>query len=49
MHSVFSPPGSNNLEGMLGTGQYLILPGETDLTIVQDMVTRFDDDAQARA
>ncbi len=47
VHSVFSPPGSNNLEGLLGTGQYLILPGESDLTIVQDMVTRFDHDAQA--
>ncbi|HEY6472897.1 MAG TPA: endolytic transglycosylase MltG [Acidimicrobiales bacterium] len=45
VHSVFSPPGSNNLEGLLGTGEYLILPGESDLTIVKDMVTRFDGDA----
>lgn len=47
VHSVFSPPGSNNLEGMLGTGTYLVLPGESDLTLVQQMVTRFD--AQATA
>jgi UPF0755 protein len=47
VHSEFSPPGSNNLEGMLGTGEYLILPGETDLTIVRDMVQRFDGDATA--
>ena len=47
VHSVFSPPGSNNLEGMLGTGQYLILPGETDLAILREMVTRFDRDAEA--
>ncbi|HXA74774.1 MAG TPA: endolytic transglycosylase MltG [Acidimicrobiales bacterium] len=47
VHSTFSPPGSDNLEGMLGIGQYLILPGESDLTIVQDMVTRFDQYAQA--
>jgi|HubBroStandDraft_6_1064221.scaffolds.fasta_scaffold83490_2 UPF0755 protein len=47
VHSAFSPPGSNNLEGMLGTGQYLILPGETDTTILQDMVQRFDRDAGA--
>ena len=47
VHSVFSPPGSNNLEGMLGTGSYLILPGETDVTIVRAMVQRFDQDAQA--
>jgi UPF0755 protein len=46
VHSMFSPPGSDDLEGMLGIGRYLILPGETDLTIVQDMVTRFDRYAQ---
>jgi UPF0755 protein len=32
---------------MLGTGEYLVLPGESDLTIVQAMVTRFDRDAQS--
>jgi len=45
--STFSPPGSDNLEGMLGTGQYLILPGESDATILGDMVQRFDRDAGA--
>ncbi len=45
VHSEFSPPGSNNLEGMLGTGSYLVLPGETDLTLLRQMVTRFDGDA----
>jgi UPF0755 protein len=48
VHSVFSPPGSDDLEGMLGTGEYLVLPGETDLTIVRDMVDRFDRDAGAQ-
>jgi len=47
VHSVFSPPGSNDLEGMLGTGEYLILPGESDTTILRAMVQRFDHDAQA--
>ncbi len=47
VHSAFSPPGSNDLEGMLGTGVYNILPGESDDTIVADMVQRFDKDAQA--
>jgi UPF0755 protein len=47
VHSVFSPPGSNDLEGMLGTGSYLILPGEGDVTIVRDMVQRFDHDSEA--
>jgi peptidoglycan lytic transglycosylase G len=45
VHSIFSPPGSNNLEGMLGTGNYLVLPGESDLTLVRQMVARFDHDA----
>ena len=44
VHSEFSPPGSNNLEGMLGTGNYLVLPGESDATLVRRMVTRFDAD-----
>jgi len=47
VHSVFSPPGSNDLEGMLGTGEYLILPGESNTTILGDMVQRFDQNAQA--
>ena len=47
VHSVFSPAGSNNLEGMLGTGTYLVYPGENDTTILTDMVKRFD--AQATA
>jgi UPF0755 protein len=48
VRSAFSLPGSTNLEGMLGTGTYLVLPGESDTTILTDMVTRFDADA-ARA
>jgi UPF0755 protein len=47
VHSTFSAPGSNDLEGLLGTGTYLVLPGETDTTILTDMVHRFD--AQATA
>ena len=45
VHSVFSPAGSNDLEGMLGTGEYLLLPGESDVTLLEDMVSRFDRDA----
>jgi UPF0755 protein len=47
VHSSVSPPASDNLEGMLGTGIYNILPGESDTTILTDMVQRFDQDAQA--
>jgi UPF0755 protein len=47
VHSAFSPPGSNDLEGMLGTGNYLVLPGESDTAVLAAMVHRFD--AQATA
>ena len=47
VHSEFSPAGSNNLEGMLGTGTYLVLPGESDTTLLTDMVHRFDAQASA--
>ena len=47
VHSAFSPAGSDNLEGMLGTGTYLVEPGESDTTLLTDMVHRFD--AQATA
>jgi UPF0755 protein len=47
VHSSVSPPASDDLEGMLGTGIYNILPGESDTTILTDMVQRFDQDAQA--
>jgi UPF0755 protein len=42
VHSIFSPPGSDNLEGMLGSGIYRVFPGESNLTILTDMVRRFD-------
>ena len=32
---------------MLGTGTYLVLPGETDTTLLTDMVHRFDAQASA--
>jgi UPF0755 protein len=47
VHSTFSPPGVDNLEGMLGTGNYVIYPGESDTTILTDMVHRFDSQAAA--
>jgi len=45
VHSTFSPSGSNDLEGLLGTGLYLALPGESDATLLQAMVTRFEQQA----
>jgi UPF0755 protein len=45
VRSTFSPAGSNDLEGLLGTKEYLVLPGESDTTILQDMVTHFEQQA----
>ena len=47
VHSTIVAPDANDLEGMLGTGVYLVLPGESDTTILTDMVVRFDRDVQA--
>jgi UPF0755 protein len=45
--SPWAPAGSDNLEGLLGTGTYLVLPGESDRQLVGDMVARFDATAAA--
>ncbi len=45
VRSVFSPPGSDNLEGLLGTGNYLAAPGESDTTLLTAMVHKFDNQA----
>jgi UPF0755 protein len=47
VRSAFSPAGSDDLEGMLGTGTYIVLPGESDTTLLTDMVQRFDAQASA--
>ncbi|HVB92281.1 MAG TPA: endolytic transglycosylase MltG [Acidimicrobiales bacterium] len=47
VRSLFSPPGSDNLEGMLGTGNYLVFPGMSDTSILGRMVQRFDRAAAA--
>lgn len=47
VHSPFEPAGTTDLEGMLGTGAYLVLPGESDLALVRQMVGRFDATAAA--
>jgi UPF0755 protein len=45
VHSPWQPAGSKNLDGLLGTGQYTVLPGETDTTLLTDMVNRFNTQA----
>jgi UPF0755 protein len=43
--SPFAAAGSDNLEGLLGTGEYTVVPGESDTQLLRAMVTRFDKDA----
>ncbi len=38
----FSPPGSDNLEGLLGTGVYQIVPNESSTELLTAMVQRFE-------
>jgi UPF0755 protein len=45
VHSQIQPPGSNNLDGLLGTGLYTVLPGESDTELLEQMVERFDTQA----
>jgi len=45
--SPYAPAGATSLEGLLGTGTYLVLPGESDTTLLTQMVQRFDATAQA--
>ena len=45
--SPFEPSGTNNLEGLLGTGNFQILPGETDQQLLSQMVSRFNQQAAA--
>lgn len=45
VHSPWQPPGSTNLDGLLGTGTYLLLPGESNKTLLEKMVERFDVEA----
>jgi UPF0755 protein len=47
VRSPYAPAGVHSLEGLLGTGTYRVLPGESDTTLLQQMVDRFDTTAQA--
>lgn len=47
VHSSYQPAGSTNLDGVLGTGTYLVLPGETPKQLLTQMVDRFAAQADA--
>jgi UPF0755 protein len=40
--SPYQPTGSTTLEGLLGSGTYLVLPGESDRTLLTQMTSRFN-------
>ncbi len=42
VHSPWQPAGVTSLEGLLGTGNYRVVPGETQHDLLVDMVGRFD-------
>ena len=41
LRSPFQPPGSTNLDGLVGTGTYQVVPGESDQTLLGAMINRF--------
>jgi UPF0755 protein len=47
LHSPWQPAGSTSLEGLLGTGRYVIVPGETDTQLLTAMIDRFDKQADS--
>ncbi len=47
LHSPWQPVGSTNLDGLLGTGEYVVVPGETDSQLLTLMIDRFDTEADA--
>jgi len=42
VRSPYEPPGTDNLDGLLGTGSYTVEPGETERALLVQMVDRFD-------
>jgi len=45
--SPWEVPGSDNLDGLLGTGTYIVVPGETESDLLLQMIDRFDAEAAA--
>lgn len=45
LRSPWQPVGSNNLDGLLGVGTYVVVPGETDRALLTKMIDRFDTEA----
>jgi UPF0755 protein len=45
LHSQWQPAGVTSLDGLLGTGSYQLLPGESDTQLLTQMIDRFDSQA----
>lgn len=45
--SPFQPPGSKNLDGLLGAGSYQVLPVESATALIHQMIDSFDDSAKS--
>ena len=45
VRSPFAEPGSTSLDGLLGLGTYLVLPGESNHAVLESMVASFDVEA----
>jgi len=42
MRSPFEPAGSDNIDGLLGSGTYRVVPGESDQALLGAMIARFE-------
>ena len=47
LRSPWQPAGSTNLDGLLGTGVYTVVPGESDADLLRTMIGRFNTQADA--
>ncbi len=42
VRSIYQPAGSTNIDGLLGTGTYVVVPGESDTALLDQMIGRFE-------
>jgi UPF0755 protein len=47
LRSPYEPAGSTNLDGLVGAGTYIVVPGESDQTLLGEMIDRFNTGADA--
>jgi len=47
LRSPYEPAGSTNLDGLVGAGTYIVVPGESDQTLLGEMIDKFNTGADA--